>query len=276
MKRYFVIKTILISICLISLGYNYRSYGSSHLESKDEKNTIQFIEENQDCIVWKFHLLTRIYGVVEQIARRKILDMKKRHLTTENFMYDIPIRINMNKVLPPETAKKIIDTIIEREGGHCAKEVLYDIKPCFYTISGRLVYGSPSANISFDYFSKSTNIPISKDLVFYYDDLLKRHLSKSPQPIDRIDNISDGKMKCLDNCDNNIFSFYYSNGSAHCMIEKHQEYITDHVVDHFDDLFSNTKHSDPTVLDTPSMESFIEESDNIAEQYKNKPPQNSP
>ena len=182
----------------------------------------------------------------------------------------------MNKVLPPETAKNIIDTIIEQEGGHCSREVLYDIPSCTYYDDSKIIGGRRGGGdiihakwvesiMSFDYFSASTGLPMNKKLIEQYDEFLNKHLSKSPNT-----QASYGKTKCDNNCEDNLFLTYYSNSFGVCMLTKHRELISKRNIFDVGYYFYWEEDDYLYKLDQNSLQSFIEESDKIAEKYRNK------
>ena len=237
-------KKIAISVVglFLAIGSESQSYGSSGLTSEN-KTMSGFLDEKEgDCFAWRFYLLTEIYGTVHQGAVRNVNDMRRKYFHHSTH-YDLGAPpIDMYKVLPPKTAKEIIDTIIEKEGGHCSREVLYDITHCSYYFEpvdrgcGRMrrpIYAMDvSAEINFDYFSKVTGFSINKQLVSEYNNFINEHISQSPQTIDE-----SVRVYCGDVCDQNIVYTYYKNSFGICMLEKHRKYFKDQGVFDFGEYF---------------------------------------
>ena len=274
MNKIKLLVMLVVGLGLIFMGCKSQSYGSSGLKSQDMVVSDLTLEDG-DCFAWKFYLLTEIYGTVHQAAIRKVTDMRRNYLEYSTYSDLGAPSIDMNKVLPPETAKKIIDTIIEKEGGHCSREVLYDITHCSYYFkpvnrgSGKVlapVYAMDVyAKMNFDYFSKVTGFSLNKQLVREYNNFINEHISQSPQTI-----AESSRVYCVDDCAQNIFLSYYRNSFGRCMLEKYRKYFKDQSVFDFGEYFYWEKLDYSYKLSIPSMESFIKESDEVAERYREK------
>ena len=270
MLKEIVCFSFFVVVCVIMVGCKSVSYGSSHSITQSESKS-QLVIEDEDCFAWKFYLFTSMHDIVHQGAIQTINRMRSKYL--DRLEIDGPPVIDMNKVLPPKTVQEIMNTIIKREGGHCSKEVLYEITPCAYDHIttketkryGGFVYASSIyAKIDFDYFSKSMGIPVSKDLLVKYEKFLDRHVSKSLLN----EHYRKTRIVCEDHCDDGVFSVSYKNGLGTCMLEKHRTYFKENNIFDFGEFFYWERYGGNPELHIPSMESYIEETNRIAEEYK--------
>ena len=272
MNKIKLLVMLVVGLGLVVIGCKSQSYGSSGLKSQNMAVSDLTIEDG-DCFAWKFYLLTDIYSTVHRGATRNVNNMRRKYL--DHSTYSGPPAVDMYKILPPETAKKIIDAIIEKEGGHCSREVLYDITHCSYYfepvdrgsggLGGTVHTVGVYAKINFDYFSKVTGFSINKQLVSDYNNFINEHISQSPQTI-----AQKGLVYCVDDCVQNVFLSSYNNSFGRCMFEKHREYLKGQVTFDFGDYFYWGKNDYDPKLSIPSMESFIKESDEVAERYREK------
>ena len=258
-----------VVVCVVMMGCKSFSYGSSHSITQSESKS-QLVIEDEDCFAWKFYLFTSMFSLVHQGSIWNVDDIEQKYLggnSAESNIY-----IDMNKVLPPKTVQKIMDTIMEKEGGHCSREVLYEITPCAYEyvhrkgnkrVGGIVYTGSAYAEIDFDYFSESLGVPMSKDLLGEYRKFLREHLSQSPNT-----RYTTPRMSCVDNCDENIFLLTHQNIMGECMFEKHRTYFKENDIFDFGEFFYWEKYLDNPELHIPSMEAYIKETNRIAEEYK--------
>ena len=260
---------VFVIVCVVIMSCKSHSYGSSQTLSQSESES-QLVIEDEDCFAWKFYLFTSMYSVVHQGATRTVNDIRRRYLNWVGV--DGPPVIDMKQVLPPKTAQKIMDTIIEKEGGHCSREVLYEITPCAYEhihregyqrIGGFVYAGSTYTEIDFDHFSESLGVPMNKDLISDYRDFLREHLSKSPNT-----RYSTPRMSCVDGCDDDLFLLGHKNGLGECMFEKYRTYFKENDIFDFGEFFYWERYDHNPELHMPSMEAYIKETNRIAEKYK--------
>ena len=264
MKKVICFLNIVLVFWFLTMSCKSNSYGSSYQMSNSDAEA-QFLSENQDCLAWKFYLFTAMHRAVHQGAVREVSRIKRKYVDQKG-RYG-PHGIDMYKVLPPETAQKIINTIIEKEGGHCSREVLYDIKHCGYhsTRGDAVLYDTGvDVRIKFNYFIDSTDLPMNKGLVRKYKKFLLAHLSKSPESTKDV-----GNMICVDDCSRDEFRVYYGNNFGMCMLEKHEKYFKNKNIFDLANYFYWEKHSSARVH-IPSLQEFIKKTDEVAEDYKEK------
>ena len=244
-----VLCSVIISSCKAT------SYGSSEMLSHSD---FYSQKENADCLAWRFTLATTLHTIIKQT-------------TIHNRMQDdpdfhgrrLPVpKIEVDKILPAKKAKRIINTIVEKEGGLCSREILYDT-PCFmksvYTRpkSGKVHAVLLHGKIKFDYFSAITGIDMNKEKVKDFDIFLKKHISLSPDTKDFYYGIS-----CGESCTDHILYEYYNNFGV-CMFKKYQSYFKEkNIFDLAPYGFNGFKLSQ--ITDDESLRLFIETSDKIA------------
>ena len=217
---------------------------------------------------WRFYLFTSMHSIVRQGAIEAVGYMRNKYLDSLKVSYPAPI--DMNKILPPETAQKIIDTIIEKEGGHCSREVLYEITPCAYEhvhkegyqrIGGIVDADGAYTKINFSHFSESLGVPMNKDLLSEYKIFLGKHLSKSINT-----RYLTPRISCVDECHEDVFLLAHKNSLGRCMLEKHRDYFKENNIFDFDDYFKWKGYDHQPELHRSRMEDYIKETNRIAEE----------
>ena len=247
-----VLCSVLISSCKAT------SYGSSEMLSHSH---FYSQEENANCLAWKFTLATTLYTIIEQTTIHNMIQEMQNDPDFHGRRLPVP-KVEVDKILPVKKAKKIINTIVEKEGGLCSREILYET-PCSMKsvymrtkddkVHAVLLHGE----IKFDYFSAITGIDMNKDKVKDFDVFLKKHISLSPDAIGSYYGIS-----CGDSCTDHILYEYYNNFGV-CMLKKHESYFKEKKI--FDLApygFNGFKISQ--LMDYESLRLFIETSDKIA------------
>ena len=270
---------VLIALWMFGSGFENRSYSSSHEISASDSH-FNFIPKGQnlDCVAWKFYLYTSMYGIVHQGSIRKILIVRRKNLDGSEVV-GAPV-IDMYKVLPPETAKLIIDTIIEKEGGHCSREVLYEIPSCIFrsdlAIGERTRGGGTSyakghqSDIEYDHFSKSTGLSMSDNLRKKYSEFFKEHISYSLNT--KANPAVITKPYPNSHAGDHAFLTYYDNSFGVCMFEKYKKYFKDTNIFDIAHFYPWDQNDYEAKLDPASVEVFIRESDKISEKYKESSP----
>ena len=258
MKKLFLLKCFAAVLCSVMSSCKATSYGSSEMLSH---SYFYSQEENADCLAWKFTLATTLHTIIEQTT---IHNMRKARQDDPNFRdHHLPVpKVKVDKILPAKKAQHIIDTIIEKEGGLCSREILYDT-PCFM----RAVYTRPKSGkvyavllhgkIKFDYFFAITGIDMNKEKVKDFDMFLKKHISLSPDTKSSYYGIS-----CGESCTDHILYELHNNFGV-CMLKKHESYFKEkNIFDLAPYGFDGFKLSQ--LMDYESLRSFIEISDKIA------------
>ena len=259
MRKVFLFNFCAAVLCSVILSScKATSYGSSEMLSD---NHFYSQEENSDCLAWKFILATTLHTMIKQTTIHHRMQEMQDDPAFHGRRLPVP-KVEVDKILPAKKAKKIIDTIVEKEGGLCSREVLYNT-PCFLKsvfarpkgakIHAALVYGK----IKFDYFSSITGIDMNKEKVKDFDMFLKKHISLSPNTENSYYGIS-----CGDSCTDHIL-YEFNNNFGVCMFAKHQSYFKEKKL--FD--FAPYSFSELTlsqITDDESLRLFIETSDKIA------------
>ena len=222
---------------------------------------MQYGEEEGDCLAWKFTLAAALHMEIEQENIRYLNRKRQKEWDVRGF-YHLP-KTHVDKLLPARTARKIINTIIEREGGICSRELLYDT-PCFSNGQrGRGYASTLVGDMKFKYFSSITGIPVDPSSLSQLDAFLRDHISKSPHTKARYREISC-KGSCTD-----VFRYALYNSFGICMFKKYQNYLKDQNI--FDltpyDYGANYWYN---IIDEESLRSFIQRSHEIAEENRQR------
>ena len=259
MRKAFLFKCCAAMLCsVMSSSCKATSYGSSEMLSHSD---FYSQEESADCLAWKFTLATTLHTMVKQTTIHNMVQERQDDPDFHDHHLPLP-KIEVDKIIPAKKAKHIIDTIVEKEGGLCSREILYNT-PCFMRsvftrpkgikIHAALVYGE----IKFDYFSAITGIDMNKDKVKDFDMFLKKHISLSPET-----KASYYGISCGESCTDHILYEYYNNFGV-CMFKKYQSYFKEeNIFDLAPYDFNGLKLSQ--ITDDESLRLFIEKSDKIA------------
>ena len=221
---------------------------------------VQYGEEDGDCLAWKFTLAAALHMEIEQETIRALHRKRQEDPNVESYLGPFPV-VYVDKILPARTARKIINTIIEREGGICSRELLYDT-PCFRnTQRGRGYASTLVGDMKFKYFSSVTGIPVDPSSLAQLDAFLREHISKSPST-----KASYTGIWCEGSCVD-VFRYELHNSFGICMFKKHQNYLKEKNI--FDltpyDYGANYWYGP---LDEESLRSFIQRSHEIAEENR--------
>ena len=213
-KRYSFTSFFLVAcVVIMIMSCKSRSYGSSPSLPQSESDS-QLVIEDEDCFAWRFYLFTSMHSIVRQGAIEAVSYVRNKYLDRSK-VYG-PAHLDMNKILPPKTAQKIIDTIIEKEGGHCSREVLYETTPCAYEhvhkegyqrIGGIVDADGAYTKINFSHFSESLGVPMNKYLLSEYKIFLGKHLSKSINT-----RYLTPRISCVDECHEDVFLLAWRRG----------------------------------------------------------------
>ena len=238
------------------------SYGSS--KTLNEATVIGYPEEDQDCIAWRFYLTVTLYAMAKQTTvnnQRK--ERMKDYYSQRVGSLSSEERLKLVKeILPAKTAKKIVDIIIEKEGGSCSRELLYDIPCRLHGQRGTTAYGvglneELHGDSKLEYFSTIIGVPIDEDHLDQLDEFLRDHISKSPN--------TEASYNGL-YCDQNTCpakTFDAGNTFGLCILKKHQEYLKEH--DLFDVDYHNFYENYLSYKqDKESLRVFIQRSNEIA------------
>ena len=279
-KNIFII-VVIMSIWIIFTNIPSQSYGSSEVTNQND-TTPAFLKADGDCFAWKFYLLTTIYDMVYRSVSQKAYVKAKKYSTP--YTNDLS-KMSMYNTLPPQTARDIINTIIEKEGGHCSKEVLYEIPLCTYDLNTKVhpkvrrdsdfkkdnLYHVQIRDVmDFDYFAKAMEFPINKKLVSQYEYFLRAHIIE-----EKYDELHETRrnhyhiyLSCEEGCsENNDFYFSHYNGFGTCMIAKNYKHLRDHDIFDFKDYLYGTSSNPFATLNRINLENFIKESNTIAKRY---------
>ena len=243
-----------------SIGFPTSSYGASQLH---QNSYLELSEKDQNCLAWRFYLMIGLDSMVEQATikyeRKKRNDEYKKSGQLPPFP-----EIIVEEILPAETANKIIDTIIEKEGGICSRELLYETPCMLYSERGgnssKLGLGG---TVKYEYFSSILGITLNPDNLDEFGDFLKNNLSKSPKTESSFYGFYCMMNTCpeKDYAAGNVFSL--------CIVKKHKKYLKEHGL--FDlDYYNYFEKYGWIKEDKESLEAFIKRSNEIAAENKSK------
>lgn len=248
---------MLVLTCFISAHCKSASLKSTPLHlTKNIK-----ITEDDDCLAWKFTILTTAYSMAFQTALQK--EQEKR-LDEGNSTLGIDIQVE--KILSWKQAKEIVDTIIKKERGVCSKELLYNT-PCVMNLKGDFNHPKKPTqiksarfvgHINIDYFSRATGMSVTKPKIIQLERFLQAHSENSLT--------ADNKIYyayCDGSCRNHI-SYVHHNAFGICILTKHASYLKENNI--FDvDLKNHYKNTHNYFIDEDSLDSFIKKSKELSE-----------
>ena len=261
------------------------SYASSEItdQSKDKLGFISSLTEKEgDCFAWKFYLLTTMY----RLAYTNESSFEKSSFIRYGATYKKHHNINIYETFPPETAKKILGMIIEKEGGHCSKKVLYGVQRCAFDPNPHK--RSPTARgggdhaistiynveirdaMDFEYFTRAMDLPIDEKLVPQYRKFLKTRFNEYPHPADHVYARTGLYCEKEDCTKYNRFNFTYFDSFGICMIAKNERHLKENDLFYFDYYLDGISTNPIATLNIPSLQTFVKETDAIAEEYKNQ------
>ena len=245
-------------ICMIT-GCKSKSYGSSQLH---QNSYLELSEKDQNCLAWRFYLMIGLDSMVEQATLHyKTRERNEEYKVTGQFRPTSETIVE--EILPAKTANKIIDTIIEREGGICSRELLYET-PCI--LHGERGSGSKiglGGNVKYEYFSSILGITLTPDNLDKFSDFLKNHLSKSSTN----ESSFYGFYCMMNTCPEKDYAA--GNSFSLCIMKKHKKYLKEH--DLFDlDYYNYSERYGWIKEDKESLDAFIKRSNEIATENKSK------
>ena len=283
MNKKIFLMMLFVSIWTLAIHSIPHSYASSEITNQSEAKPgliLSLTEKERDCLAWKFYLLTTMY----RLAYTNETYHDKFGYIRYGAHYKKYHNINIYETFPPETAKKIINMIIEKEGGHCSKKVLYGIQRCAFDPNYHK--RSPSARgggdhgintiydvevldaMDFEYFTRAMDLPMDKKLVSQYENFFSTHAYALP-----VDHIYAANiwLSCREDCiRNNRFDFHYYDSFGICMIAKHEKYLKDNNLFYFKYYLHGVSTNPHATLNIPSLQTFIKKTDAVAEEYKNQ------
>ena len=244
------------------------SYGSS--KTLNEATTaVGYPEEDQDCIAWRFYLTATLYGMARQTT---VNDRGKKIKEDPSYYAQNPLPPSSDErdklvknILPAKTAKKIVDTIIKKEGGSCSRELLYDT-PCILhgqrgTAYGAGLHGNLHGKAKFEYFSSIIGIPIDETHLDQLDQFLRDHISKSPNTKASYYGFYCFQSTCP------VKSYEAGNSFGLCILKKYKKYLKKNEL--FDVDYHNFYENFHSYKeDKESLRLFIQRSNEIAAETK--------
>ena len=285
-NKMILVINIFIGLWLLFAGYGSQCYGSSEMTDQSESKPgflLSLTEKEGDCFAWKFYLLTTMY----RLAYTNESYFEKASFIRYGANYKKHHNINIYETFPPETAKKIINMIIEKEGGHCSKKVLYGVQRCAFdpnphkrpahwrggghSVANTIYDAEFRDAMDFEYFTRAMDFPIDKKLVSQLDYFLSVHAYEYPDPADRVYSEATTSLYCAEDCiRNNRFNFTYFDNFGICMIAKHEKYLKDNNLFYFKYYLHGVPTNSIATLNIPSLQTFVKETNVIAEEYRNK------
>ena len=247
-------------VCMIA-GCKSRSYGSSQLH---QNSYLELSEKDQNCLAWRFYLMIGLDSMVKQATLH--YKTRKRNEEYRGSSGKLPpiTETIVEKILPAKKVNEIIDTIIEKEGGVCSRELLYETPCVLHSERG----GSSSklglgGSVKYEYFSSILGITLTPDSLDEFSDFLKDHIVKSPNT----EASFDGFYCMMNTCPKK--NYEAGNVFGLCIIKKHKKYLKDHNL--FDLNYYNYFEKYGWIKeDKESLEAFIKRSNEIAAENKSK------
>ena len=241
------------------------SYGLS--DSLSVKPDFQYTEKEADCLAWKFILLGTLNHLVKQSNINYMV--LKRHEDPDFNYFDNPLpKTHVDEIIPAKKMRNIIETIIDREGGVCSRELLYERSCVLNSRRGPAYALSFYSDIKVSYFSQVMGIPIDQDRVSEFDVFLHNHMSEYPETKTSLYGLycSSKSSSCLGGIfRHGYFSYHFHNNFGFCMLAKHQDFLKLNNIFDFK-FYNDVENFHGYKMDKDSLKEFIKRSNRIAEE----------
>ena len=223
---------------------------------------------DQDCLAWRSVLLFSLNNLIDQGMRRDAGEQIRNnpdHPNYRQFTKPIP-PIDVTEVLSVKNTRKLMDLIIEKEGGKCHKELLMDSQCMFYHRRGGVMEASFYGKISYARLNRVLGLSLHRRRLSEFDDFLKRYNSVAG---DEARNATKGfthtfycgkhAAKCTSDIAYDIFG-----SLGICLLEKHQALLKDTGIF---DLSGYGYHPDSPGVSVveDSLKNFIDRSNRLSQ-----------
>ena len=268
--------TLFATFLVLTVPYPSSSeplYVYEHAHAPQYEDNHQNQEAFLDCLAWKFNLVATLYAKINQSALHNAYKDEKEYKSPDFLFRRMPLSDDyLNKVLPASTAKKIVETIIKREGGFCSKELLYQTPCVFNSKEGAIHDATLAGSLDKIFFSRITDIIIDDPTVNQLYSFLNEHIDeyklKFPDKNGKdhygysvYNTLHCGATKCFDR-----ILYQIESNFGLCMFKKHQQYLKDNEIFDLTPYDYHAKYLSTTV-DEESLCSFIERSHEIAAEH---------
>ena len=186
---------------------------------------------DQDCLAWKSILLFSLNNLIDQGMRRDVGEQIRSNPDHPNYrQFTKPITpIDVTEVLSVENTRKLMELIIEKEGGKCHKELLMDSQCMFHHRRGGVREASFYGKISYVRLNRVLGLTLHRSRLSEFDDFLKRYNSVTGDETRKwakgfTHTFYCGKKaaKCIREISYNI-----SGSLGICLLKKHQTLLKD-------------------------------------------------
>ena len=259
---WFLIFAFNFNITLLGEGNSYASSDGSSVN-----HDFQYTEKEEDCLAWKFVLLGTLNHLVKQTNIHYMMIKRQEDPNFNDHAKPLP-KTHVDEIMPAKKMRNIIKTIIDREGGVCSRELLYERSCVLNSRRGPAYALSFYSDIKLNYFSHVMEIPMDQDRVSEFDAFLHNHMSEYPETKTSLYGLycASKSSPCLGGIfRHGYFSYDFYNNFGFCMLAKHQDFLKVNNIFDFQ-FYNDVENFHGFKMDKDSLKAFIKRSDEIAEE----------
>ena len=241
------------------------SYGSSY--SLPVNPAFKYSEKDADCLAWNFILLGTLNHLVKQTNIHYMKIKRQEDPDFNDYAKPLP-ETHVDEIIPARKMRKIISTIIDREGGVCSRELLYERSCVLNSRRGPAYALSFYSDIKVSYFSQVMGIPMDQEGVSEFDAFLHNHMSEYSETKTSLYGLycSSESLPCLGGIfRHGYFSYHFHNNFGFCMLAKHQDFLKINNIFDFK-FYNDVENFHGYKMDKDSLKEFIKRSNRMAEE----------
>ena len=223
---------------------------------------------DQDCLAWKSVLLFTLNNLIDQGMRRDTMEQIRSnpdHPNYRQFTKPFP-SIDVTDVLSVENTRKLMDLIIQKEGGKCHKELLMDSQCMFQHSRGNVHEANFYGKISYVDLNRVLGLSLHRSRLSEFDDFLKRYDSfvgdeaqKTAKGFTHTFYCGKKAAKCTRDI---AYEIYGSLGI--CLLKKHQTLLKDAGIFDFSGYGYHPDSPGVHIVEG-SLEKFIDRSNQLSQ-----------
>ena len=218
----------------------------------------------QDCLAWKSVLLFTLNALIDQGMRRNYSEQRRSnpdHPNYQKFTKPMPA-IDVTEVLSVKNTRKLMELIIEKEGGKCHKELLMESRCMFNHFRGSVIESRFDNIISYEHLHNVLQLSLHQERLSEYDEFLRKYHSGRSYGVKGFSHAFYCHQK--DPVCARSVAYTMTSSLGFCLLKKHQTLLKDRGI--FDlsgyDYYANN----PSVsIDENSLQKFIDRSNMLSQ-----------
>ena len=222
----------------------------------------------QDCLAWKSVLLFTLNALIDQGMRDDLMEQRRSntdHPDYKNFTKPFP-SMDVTEVLSVESTRKLMELIIEKEGGKCHKELLMDSQCMFHHSRGNIMEARFYNDISYIHLNRVLGLSLHRAQLSEYDDFLKRYDSfigdeaqKTAEGFTHRFYCGEQALKCT-----REVTYQIAGSLGICLLKKHQKLLKDRNLFDLNDYGYHPLSPSVRIVED-SFQNFIDRSNQLSQ-----------